>query len=480
MQKYYILAAVAAFLNISSASASNLRDSIGVENLKGKKVILHKVVQHDTYYSIGRLYNVQPKEIITFNDNKYLQIGVIIKVPTNIPFKDQISTAAKNPPANTSSDNGNYTEYTIQPKDNLNRLAERFGTTVNEIKRINDLNSIHLRIGQVLKMPAQAGSEQQPEQKQEQKQEQRPAQTAANEPIFPSKRPEAVKSTDATVGENGAYIEHIVKAKENLGMLADKYGTTIEEIKKLNGLNSSNLRIAQVLKIPAKQGQNPETSNAGQPVVTETTQTGQKKTGLDKKTQPLQSPADTSAQEEFIEHTVASNETLYSIATKYGLTMDQVKAKNNLPDASLRIGQKLLIKGQYPVKKPYTPPVTDSDAETDSVSTIKNPSLKYAPSRYGLNQIDEKGTAVWIAEEGLDPSKMLVLHRTAPIGTVIKITNPMSNRSTFAKVVGKFTENESTKDVIIVMTKAVADALGALDKRFFCNLTYSGQDTNEQ
>jgi peptidoglycan endopeptidase LytF len=29
------------------------------------------------------------------------------------------------------------------------------------------------------------------------------------------------------------------------------------------------------------------------------------------------------------------------------------------------------------------------------------------------------------------------------------------------------------------MTKAVADAVGALDKRFFCNLTYGAQE-NEQ
>ena len=73
---------------------------------------------------------------------------------------------------------------------------------------------------------------------------------------------------------------------------------------------------------------------------------------------------------------------------------------------------------------------------------------------------------------------MLILHRTAPVGTIIQITNPMTNRSTFAKVVGKFTENETTKDVIIVMTKAVADAVGALDKRFFCTLTY-GPKENE-
>ena len=39
--------------------------------------------------------------------------------------------------------------------------------------------------------------------------------------------------------------------------------------------------------------------------------------------------------------------------------------------------------------------------------------------------------------------------------------------------------SESTKDVIIVMTKAVADAIGALDKRFACTLSY-GAIENEQ
>jgi hypothetical protein len=64
------------------------------------------------------------------------------------------------------------------------------------------------------------------------------------------------------------------------------------------------------------------------------------------------------------------------------------------------------------------------------------------------------------------------LHRTAPIGTVIKITNPMTNLTTYAKVVGRFTDNEANKDVIIVVTKNVADSLGALDKRFHVSISY--------
>jgi rare lipoprotein A (peptidoglycan hydrolase) len=67
---------------------------------------------------------------------------------------------------------------------------------------------------------------------------------------------------------------------------------------------------------------------------------------------------------------------------------------------------------------------------------------------------------------------MLALHQTAPIGTVIKITNPMTGKSTFAKVVGKFTQNESSKDAIIVVNKATANLIGALDKRFQVTLIY--------
>src|SRR5690606_3183722 len=122
------------------------------------------------------------------------------------------------------------------------------------------------------------------------------------------------------------------------------------------------------------------------------------------------------------EHTVASNETIYSIATRYKLSIDQLKTKNNLTDNSLRVGQKLLIKGQYPPKVAYVPP-TEADADEDADdridSTLKKPSLRLPASKYGLNEIDEKGTATWITDPDLDPTKMLVLHRTAPIGGII-------------------------------------------------------------
>ncbi|MCX2484356.1 LysM peptidoglycan-binding domain-containing protein [Pedobacter sp. MR2016-24] len=413
MQKYYILLIFTLFLSLS-VKADGSRDSIGVENLNGKKLILHKIVAKDTYYSISRRYNVSPKDIMTFNDNKYLQIGVIVKVPTQeaftvgTPVKPATTTASNPSPAVASSDGSTIIEHAVQRKENLNMLAEKYGTTINDIKSLNNLKTINLQIGQVLKIAAKKGLTD------ENNQETSPAPVAAA-PV-PTPAPVTVPAPSTTPNQ---------------------------------------------YKKPEKQKpqQIPAPTSAPVPV-------------------PAATVNKSGAKEEFISHTVASNETMYSIATKYDLTLDQLKAKNNLTTNSLYIGQKLLIKGQYPVKQ--TPLERDTeDNDADTLESVKNPSLRLPPSRYGLSQLDEKGTGIWIVDQDLDSSKMLVLHRTAPIGTIMKITNPMSNRSTFAKVVGKFTENESTKDVIIVMTKAVADALGALDKRFLCNLTYSGQ-ANEQ
>ncbi|ARS39308.1 hypothetical protein CA265_06320 [Sphingobacteriaceae bacterium GW460-11-11-14-LB5] len=512
MHKIYLSAVVLFALNIANAKASTVRDSIGVENNKGKKLIVHQTVAKDTYYSIGRRYNVSPKDIMSFNDNKYLQVGVIIKVPTNIPFT---ANGSSNATQNASS--SNVIEHTIKPKENLNMLAEKYGTTINEIKALNNLSGNNLSIGQVLKIPAKNTE-----------------QTGTSAPVTPPAKNNTETATANTSSADQTMIEHTVAPKEFLGKIAEKYGTTVEEVKKANNLSGNNLRIGQKLKIPATKNidenkvvaaaeekpvqENKSADAAGTHTVlrNETIFTIAKQYGITayqiRKLNDLPDNAITigqvlkvpggiitdvqvpkekqaeakvkeveakvkeapAAKEESFIHTVATGENIFTIAKKYNLTAYQIRTANKLEDNAIKVDQKLIIP-----KPPQPKSVNDlskEEQENEPDSTmVKDPKLRRDPSVYGLSQIEEKGTAVWIADQDLDGTKMLVLHRTAPVGRVIKITNPMTNRTTFAKVVGKFTENESTKDVIIVMTKAVADSLGALDKRFFCNLTYSAQ-----
>lgn len=513
MHKIYLSAFVLFALNIANAKANTLRDSIGVENNNGKKLIVHQIVAKDTYYSVGRRYNVSPKDIMSYNENKYLQVGVIIKVPTNIPWGTTSSTV----PVSSGKDGG-IIEHTVKAKENLNMLAEKYGTTINEIKRLNNLTGNNLSIGQVLKIATKNNTDV----------------PATSEPVKPAKTTVTTPAIESTVAEQ-TMIEHTVAPKEFLGKIAEKYGTTVEVVKKANNLSNNNLRIGQKLKIPATKNvdENKVISTAEQAPTevaktpteatkisdvagthtvlrNETIFTVAKQYGItayqlrklnnlpdnaitigqvlkvpggivtevevpkEKQAEPVKTSSASPSKEESFIHTVATGENIFSIAKKYNLTAYQIRTANKLDNNAIKVDQKLIIPKPPQPKSVNEASKEEQESEPDS-TMVKDPKLRRDPSVYGLSQIEEKGAAVWIADADLDGSKMLVLHRTAPVGRVIKITNPMTNKTTFAKVVGKFTENESTKDVIIVMTKAVADSLGALDKRFFCNLTYSAQ-----
>lgn len=478
LKKYILISAI--LISSTAVLAYQPVDSIGVENNNGKKLIIHKVDPKESYYSIARRYNVNVKSLQDYNNNTGLQIGTILKVPTELPFMEQkaASRAVATP--------GAFFEYTVAPKDNLRMIAERYATTIDELKRLNNLTSINLSIGQILKVPFTKTS------------------TPTQRVVTQTQTTQTIVAP--VINTNATTIEHIVKPKEYLGIIAKQYGVTVEDLKNLNALSTINLRIGQVLKIPSNSVTTADTNSPiktvtevttiattpankpdGRPI--ETTKTEVKTVEI---TKPLSKPLETVKpivkpaeqikaeikSDPSFEHVVTTGETIYSIAQRYQLTTYQIKTYNNLKTNDLKTGQKLIIKGEKPTIATTTISEMEEESGEESV-TLKNLDLKRPAAVYGLNRIEEKGTAVWIVDQDLDPSKMLILHRVAPVGTIIQVTNPMTNRSTFAKVVGKFTENETTKDVIIVMTKAVADAVGALDKRFFCNIAYGPKDNEK-
>ena len=57
------------------------------------------------------------------------------------------------PSPSPSPDPGNVIDYTVRSGDTLWLLANRYGTTVDAIKRLNGLTSDNLSIGQVLRIP---------------------------------------------------------------------------------------------------------------------------------------------------------------------------------------------------------------------------------------------------------------------------------------------------------------------------------------
>ena len=106
--------------------------------------------------------------------------------------------------------------YIVQSGDSLYSIARRFNTTVAELKRLNNLTSNTLQIGQVL---------------------------IVSDVTTPTPTP--------PITDN--YITYTVKSGDSLWKIANQYKVTVGEIIELNNLGTTVLQIGQQLRIPTKQ-----------------------------------------------------------------------------------------------------------------------------------------------------------------------------------------------------------------------------------
>lgn len=204
--------------------------------------------------------------------------------------------------------------YTVRRGDNLYAIARRFNTTVSELKRLNNLSSDNLSIGQTLRIP---GKEQSDEYELYTIQEGDSLYTVANKfniSINDLIDFNALPTTILTVGEtikipkanaDGVIKEnvYIVKPGDTLYRIANIYGVPINDLITANNLSSNILTIGQKIIIPIKP-------------VTE---------------------------EDYVVYQVVNGDTLYSIARRFNTRVDAIKAYNNLSSNILNVGQILQI-----------------------------------------------------------------------------------------------------------------------------------------
>lgn len=229
----------------------------------------YKVVSGDSLWTISRKYNVTIEAIKTLNN-----------MTTDAIYPDQ----ALKIPATAAQTSG--TTYKVVSGDSLYTIAKRFNTTVTAIKTLNNMTTEVIYPDQILKMPAASV-----------------VQPTAPAPTQPS-----------TVSS------YTVAAGDSLWTIAQRFNTTVDGLKLLNGLTTDAIIIGQILKIPG-------TVAAPAPALTPT-------------------PAPTSQQPyvTYTTHKVASGENAWTISVKYGIPMTELLRANNLTqDSMLQIGQVLKI-----------------------------------------------------------------------------------------------------------------------------------------
>jgi len=176
----------------------------------------------------------------------------------------------------------------------------------------------------------------------------------------PTKNLNTVAAT-GTVSDDGMMIVqqtpnkyHVVKKGETLGKIAAKYHTSVGQIKSMNHLHSTSLRVGQRLlvkkgttvKVPnpnAKPAAQDSTNVIAQNNATDTVSTVKDSSNVQPaKPQPIIKPVQ--PQIDYTSYTIRQGDTLSSIARRYGTTANDLAEYNNLANKdALKIGQKLKI-----------------------------------------------------------------------------------------------------------------------------------------
>jgi LysM repeat protein len=134
--------------------------------------------------------------------------------------------------------------YTVESGDSLYAIAEKLGTTVDELMALNDLTSNDLAVGQVLRVPggeSRAGTSPTPD-------EERSTPTPRA-----TEGPEATETPAARTTPREGQTEYVVQSGDNANDIALRFGVTVEELAAANDTTVDNLRsleVGQVLLIP--------------------------------------------------------------------------------------------------------------------------------------------------------------------------------------------------------------------------------------
>ena len=89
----------------------------------------------------------------------------------------------------------------------------------------------------------------------------------------------------------------------------------------------------------------------------------------------------------------------------------------------------------------------------------------------GKKLIETKGAAFW-QKSKLPTDELFALHRVAKPGSVIMISNPMTRRTVFVKVLGNIPAAKYQDNIKVVVSEQTAKLLGARDPRFFVEVQY--------
>lgn len=153
-----------------------------------------------------------------------------------------------------------------------------------------------------------------------------------------------------TTGASALADSYTVVKNDTLWGLSKKYGVSVSDLKKANGVSGHLIYVGQKLQIPTKSTKAAKTSTSTSTVDTTSTT-----------------------------HTVVKGDTLWSLAKKYGVSVNALMKANNLSSSTILIGQSLNLRAgmtTYGVNGVTTGSSSTASSSTSTTASSQAPKAK--------------------------------------------------------------------------------------------------------
>ncbi|WP_244913445.1 LysM peptidoglycan-binding domain-containing protein [Heyndrickxia sporothermodurans] len=276
--------------------------------------------------SMAATYKVKNGDSLWKIANKYDTTVANLKKLNNLKSDmikpNQVLTVSKSTKTvskvSTAKNTSTSKTYTVKKGDSLSKIANMYKVSVANLKSWNHLKSNIIYPGDKLKVSSQ------------------------NSTTSQSKKTAATNKTTSPTTTVGT--SYLVKSGDTLSKIGKQFGVSVAELKKLNKLTSDMIYVGQKLIIKKQAGQATTTPKVNTPAKSPSHSTG-------------------------TTYIVKSGDTLSKIGKEFGVSVAELKKLNKLTSDMIYVGQKLNIKQQ--AGQTAAPPKVDKPAGLSSTFSVK-------------------------------------------------------------------------------------------------------------
>jgi membrane-bound lytic murein transglycosylase D len=281
----------------ATAIASNTAKTFKEEKVISYKDVIkyHKVKRGDNLGEISDKYGVSIAEVKKWNRLKgsNIPVGKSLKIIKNervvTTVRKEIKVDKNAVETNIASTDASSDFYIVEKGDNLFSIAKKFNVSLEDLKKWNNLDGLHVEQGSKLTLAEK-------------------------------------ESTENEIANNAEVriTEHIVAKGENLGSIARKYEVSVSDIKDWNNLEDNVIQLGNKLIVGKKYVISSENKNPT----------------------PRKENVASNERNEVKLYYVKKGDSLFSIAKKHpGVTVSDLKKWNGIKNEPLKAGMKLKING---------------------------------------------------------------------------------------------------------------------------------------